>query len=203
MQAIVQALSIPIILLNVFGGIASGIWLAVQGQWWAIGYGFLVALFSRFFLGVAMLPGLLFGGPAAILAEKGRYMLATPFVVLSQIYTYAVITVWCLWVLHLFISNSGTASFVALLIWSYGVALGPLMYQTQQEVHGGGGEGALMTTFVAQIAYIAVMLFLLLSSGTLATIFMLFGAIMCVGAFVQSIITITLLVSMHKQSRLS
>jgi hypothetical protein len=59
MQAV---LSIPTILfmsLNFFGGIVSGIWLAVLGQWWAIGYGIAGLFFSSTLLGFAMMPGLL------------------------------------------------------------------------------------------------------------------------------------------------
>lgn len=38
----------PIMLLNVFGGIVSGIWLAILGQWGSIGVGILIIAVGGF-----------------------------------------------------------------------------------------------------------------------------------------------------------
>jgi hypothetical protein len=186
MQAILSILTIPLMLLNFFGGIASGIWLAVLGQWWAIGYGIAGLFFSSFLLGVAMMPGLIFAAPAAMLAQKGRLILAFPLMLLSQLYTYLVVTAWCIFVFILFMSHSNSHLFWPLLIWSYGVALGPLMYMVQREHMAGNSDGAWMTTFFAQLAYVAMALIAAFTRSSLIDLAVIFGGLMLVGMLAQT-----------------
>jgi hypothetical protein len=42
--ALIVVLSAPLWFLNMFGGIISGVWLAILGEWGSIGYG-VAALF--------------------------------------------------------------------------------------------------------------------------------------------------------------
>ena len=53
------ALGIPLAILNMLGGVVSGIWLALLGEWGSIGYGVLAMVFSGFVLGIALMPSLL------------------------------------------------------------------------------------------------------------------------------------------------
>ncbi len=50
MQAILSLLIIPLGILNIFGGIASGIWLAILGEWGGIGAGLLASVGGAFFV---------------------------------------------------------------------------------------------------------------------------------------------------------
>lgn len=192
MQALVVVLMVPLMLLNFFGGIGSGIWLAILGEWWAIGYG-LLGLFSHFLLSIVMAPGLFFAVPAAGLVEKGKRFLALPFILLSQLYTYAVITAWCMFVFYIFMSRANQETFWPLLIWSYGVALGPWMYMAQKEQQSGTGDFSAMTTFFAQVAYIVVALVVILGSGSLIDLAVIFGGVMLVGMLIQSGIAFAIL----------
>jgi hypothetical protein len=186
MQAILSILSIPFMFLNFFGGIASGIWLAVLGQWWAIGYGIAGLFFSSSLLGLAMMPGLIFAAPAGILAEKGKLVLAFPLMLLSQLYTYLVVIAWCMFVFICFMSHSSASLFWPLLIWSYGVALGPLMYMVQREERAGNSGGAWMTTFFAQLAYVATALIAVITRASLINLATIFGGLMLVGMLIQT-----------------
>jgi hypothetical protein len=76
MQALLMG---PLMLLNAFGGIAAGIWLLTLKEWGAIWYGIAALLFSHYLLGFAVMPGALFAVPGMALAEKGRFLLALPF----------------------------------------------------------------------------------------------------------------------------
>ena len=67
-----SVLAIPLGIINIFGGIISGIWLAILGKWGLIGYGLLAIIVSDMGLGIAMMPGLIFAAPAAVLIEKGN-----------------------------------------------------------------------------------------------------------------------------------
>ena len=185
-QTFVVALAFPILILNSFGGIIAGVWLAILGRWWAIGWGF-ASVFAPTVLGLAMMPGVAFGAPAALLAEKGRTVLAFPLVLLSLIYTAAVITVWCLFVLFFFMSRSSGGDFWPLQIWSYVVAITPLAYMTQSEEQRGTGDAASMTTFFAGLAYLLMVLAGILHIGSnLTGLATAFGAVMLVGVFLQT-----------------
>src|SRR5271170_5916661 len=184
MKTVIGVLMVPLIFTNLFGDLISAIWLAVLGQWWAIGYGVLL-LFSTLVLGIVMTFGLVFSAPAVALIERGRTILAFPLLFLSQVYTYAIITIWCTSVFIFFMSHSDRGTFWPLLIWSYGVALGPWEYMAQQELQGGVNEYSSMTTFFAQIAYILIAVILILAGGTFFQLATVFTAIMLVGMLIQ------------------
>jgi hypothetical protein len=185
MKSLIALLIIPLILLNCLGAVVSGLWLALLGVRWPIGYG-VAALFSTFLLGIIMMPGLIFGLPAAYLLEKGRTFLAFPFVFLSQLYTYGVITAWCILVFYIFISRANHETFWPLLIWSYGVALGPWVYMAEQEQQG-GNEFSTMTTFFAEIAYVIMTVVLIIFGDvTLVELGIVFVSVMIVGMLIQT-----------------
>ena len=202
MQAIASILLVPFMLLNFFGGIGSGIWLAILGEWWAIGYGVAGLFFSSMIIGIAMMPGLLFAAPAAILAEKGKLLLAFPLVLLSQLYTYSVVIAWCMLVFLFYMANVKPNSFWPLLIFSYGVALGPLMYMSQREQQSGSGEGAVMTTFFAQVAYVATSLLTAFMPITLLGAIIIFSGIMLVGMVFQIVIFMAIMIEQKRLGQL-
>lgn len=185
MQAVVTLFMLPLILLNFFGGVVSGIWLAVLGEWRAIGYGVGAFLLSHFALSIVLMPGLLFAAPAVALANNGKILLAMPFILLGQLYTYAVICIWCMGVFIFFMSDATNVTFWPLLIWSYGVALGPWMFLAQKDAQAGTGEGSIMTTFFAQVAYIVVALAAASSHMSIGDLVLIFTGIMLVGLLLQ------------------
>ena len=182
--AILSGMTVPIAILNMLGGIVSGIWLAFLGEWGAIGRGLIIMVISGFAISFALMPALLFAAPAAIAIEKGKKIIGAIFGSLSVLYTVALITVWCIWIMVMFASSATENSLVPLLIWSYGVALGPWMWLAQKDQHGGGNEFSIFTTFCAQIAYILAMIMVFVGA-TLGTIVISFGAIMLIGSIIQ------------------
>lgn len=188
MQAIVALLAIPLMVLNYLGGIGSGIWLGILGEWWAIGYG-LAALLAHFVLAFALMPALLFLGPAAALADRLYFAVSFVFVLLGNLYIYAVVTFWCLFVLVFFMRQSSPDTFWPLLIWSYGVAMAPWMHMASKEDPNSGGASS-SAALLAQLAYVVTALMLILGSPTLVTAAIVFGSIMAIGALVQSVVGI-------------
>lgn len=178
-------LAVPLGLLNMLGGIIAGIWLAVLGKWGIIGYGVAALFVSGFALGIAMMPGLLFAAPAALLHKKGNKLGFYFFGFLGALYTVAIITAWCIAVLYFFVRQANSDSIIPILLWSYGVATGPMGWLTQKEVQGGGGVSATIATFFAQVAYVIVILAVLFFSVSLVDVIILFGAIMVVGLVFQ------------------
>ncbi|MBI5528062.1 MAG: hypothetical protein HY897_17155 [Deltaproteobacteria bacterium] len=193
MRVLISLVMYPLVLLEVFGAIVSGIWLAIVGQWWAIGYG-LLALFAPFVLGLVMVPGLLFAVSAYALAARGRSFLAFPFVLLGQVWAYAVVCAWCLGVFFFFTSRTGPGTFWPLLIWSYGVALGPWMYMAEKEERSGAANTSritsALTAFFAQLGYIAIGLALAFAEVSAATAAIIFGTIMLATMLIHTFIVL-------------
>jgi hypothetical protein len=82
-------------LLNIGSGVVGGIWLAVLGKWDLIGIGFASVLISSIGLGLALTPGMLFGMPGAVALERGKLVLGILCLTVANLWTCAVMTVWC------------------------------------------------------------------------------------------------------------
>jgi hypothetical protein len=175
-----SALSIPLVLINMLGGVVSGIWLAILGEWGSIGYGLLFLFVGAFTIGLALLPGLVLAGPAAYFHEKGVKSGFYFFAFLSSLYTIAVITVWCCIVLWFFTGRADSSSIIPILIWSYGAATGPLSYLAQKDLQSGNPYAAI-STFFAQIAFLVAVVLILVAPITLLGAFMVIGGIMLLG----------------------
>ena len=178
-------LGIPLAILNVLGGVVSGIWLAILGEWGSIGYGVLAMVFSGFVLGIALMPSLLFAAPGAYFAEKGIVWLFYIFAFLSSIYVVALMAAWCGAVLYFFAIRATSDTWLPILIWSYGVALGPWQWMAQKDAQGGGGEASMASTFFAQVGYVVMILMAILIRVTIADLLSVFIVIMLIGVFFQ------------------
>jgi len=191
--AIITALGIPLMLLNLLGGIGSGIWLAVLGEWSTLGLGITFFFVSTFLLGLVLMPGLALAIPAAKCAERGSLIGILLFGTLSSGYILAVVTLWCCGVLSLFVGDATRSDIIPRLIWSYGVATGPWSYMASRE-SGTEGEGfaSTVTNFLAQVAYVIVMILVLVTTLTIADAIRIFGAFMLIGLILQVWVTVSL-----------
>jgi hypothetical protein len=144
---LLSLLAVPLCILNMCGGIGSGIWLAVLGEWGLIGYGILAMMVSGMGLGLAMAPGLLFSAPTVAMLEKGNKAGWYAFGLLSTVYTVGILAGWCLSVLLAYLKQVNTVSIIPALIWSYGVATGPIVWLAHKDA---GNEFAGITTFFSR-----------------------------------------------------
>lgn len=180
-----SGLIIPIGLFNMFGGIVSGIWLAILGEWNLIGYGILALLVSGVGLSFVMAPGLIFlTGPAVILLEKGHKISGSIFGLLSAFYTNGILTAWCILVLFYFINHTNADSIIPGFIWSYGIATSPIAWLAQKDQQS-GNKYSMITTFFISLAYILTILAILLAGASLMNILILFGVIMSISLIVE------------------
>jgi hypothetical protein len=155
----IKLFSLPIVLLNIVGGIISLIWLAILREWGAIGYGICAIIFSTFAISFLLLPSLLLSGPGTYFLKKGHKYLFYMFSFLSNLYVNVLITVWCVGSLLLFMEKASPASLIPMLIWSYGIATSPWTYMASKE--GPDALGSCVPSFFAQIGYI-IMMFMVL-----------------------------------------
>ena len=185
LEKIIIALSLPLMLLNVFGGIVSGIWLAILGEWGIIGYGVGILFFGSFALGLAMMPGLLLAAPIMAMGENGNKVAIYFFSFLSALYTMGILSAWCLGLMYFFVMQSDSSSFIPIFIWSYGMATGTIAYMAQKEAQGGDGGSSMVATFFAQLAYVISALITIFFTVAFIEIIILFGVIMFIGLIFQ------------------
>ncbi len=178
---LVTALAVPLGLANTFSGTVSCIWLAVLGEWEAIGYGIAALLIAVIGLGIAMAPGWLLAAPAVALHDKGNKFGFYAFAFLGALYTLALLTVWCIAVLFFFTNQANAESMIPILIWSYSVATGPIGSMAQKEMQG----FSMFSAFFTQVAYILVIIALLLFRVSYLDVAALFGVVMFIGLIVQ------------------
>jgi hypothetical protein len=158
----------PVMLLNVFVGIIAGVWLAILGKWWALGYGFgllVVSTFGRSFL--LMLGSVVFGMPGTHLISRRSVVgavLGYPLALLHSVYTFAAIAVWCVCVFHLYMQYADSRSFIPLLLWSYGTATGPWTYMGSSQRDN---AASMISAFAAQMGYIVMLAMALFFQPTL------------------------------------
>ena len=195
----ITALTIPLMVLNMLGGVVSGIWLGILGQWGTIIGGVLFFFISTWLLSFALMPSLLLAAPAAYCAEKGKILGFVFFGALSNLYTFALITIWCCGLLFLYVKGATTSSLIPRLIWSYGVATGPWAYMASKE-QGPEGEGfaSSVSTFLAELAFLVIMLLVIFTPITFIGAIKVFAGFMLVGFVVQMSLSVLL---MNEQKR--
>ena len=185
LERLITIAAVPLGILNAFGGLVAVIWLAILGEWGTLGYGLVGIFLGAFALGFAMMPGLLFAIPAAMLIDKGYERCGTVIGFLSAIYTALILTTWCMGVLYFFVMRADSQSLAPVLLLAYGVATGPISWMAQKESQHGGGEFAVISSLFAQIAFIAVVAVAFIVAWPFFDLALLFAAIMGVGLLFQ------------------
>lgn len=181
------ALMLPLMVLNILGGIISGIWLGILGQWYVLLIGIVAALFGHKVLNVGIMIGMgIFGTPAMALERKGKRTGAMFFAVLNLLYIAFLICLWCFGILLLLGSFVNTAAPIPMMIWSYGVATGPWAYLSQKDQEAGGNEFSAISTIFAQVAFVAMGLAVIFTDLPFFTLAVIFGSIMLVSVIVNS-----------------
>jgi hypothetical protein len=183
--AFLTALTIPIMFLNMLGGLVSGIWLAILREWGAIGTGVILFFVSTGMIGILLMPSMIFMAPATLCAKKGETLGLIFFGALGNIYTIVVLTAWCCGILFLFMKDATATSLIPRLIWSYGVATGPWAYIASRENRSGGGDAAAIGTFFAELAYLVIILLVIFTPLTFLGAIQVFGGFMAVGFLIQ------------------
>lgn len=192
--ALIRALSLPLMTLNALGGVVSGIWLAILRDWSVVGLGIILWFISTKILVFALIPSMLLITPAALFAEGKKTLGVVLFVSLSNLYTFALMTVWCCGILFLFFRGATPADGIPRLIWSYGIAIGPWAYMAEMksmdQSPSKGINTAALAVFLGEIAYVVLILIILFSGISLFGALTIFGGFM----FLSFVIQVTFLV---------
>ena len=183
MQALMTLLMAPLAVLNSFGVIASGVWLAILGEWVGIGWGLLAIMVGAFICAFLLLPGLIAFAPAAWMMEKGGIltMLGYAIGVVGLLWTYIVMSAWGMFSFDFFIARADAGSHIPYLIWAYGVATAPWAYMASKEDNVYAG----ITVFFLQIAAAVGIFTIGFSQLSSMSIFLVFVSIMLIGFIIN------------------
>lgn len=183
---LITALSIPVMILNNLVGIGAGIWLAILGEWSAVGIGVVIFLVSTWMLPFVLMPSVPLAFAYLSFKEKGQNVLAVCIGALRVIYILGLITLWCGIMLFFFVSDATASNLLPRLLWSYELATGPWSWAAGKEVQAGEGEleeglGSVLTALFAQLAYITVIILVMFTHLTLLEAMKAFVGVMGVG----------------------
>jgi hypothetical protein len=186
-----DGMTVALMLLNMLGGIVAGIWLAILGEWGTIFRGLVTLAFGGFAISLVMMPGLLLAAPAAALDSKGSRAGFYLFGLLSLIYTNAVLIAWCILVMLYFANRADNSSVIPTMLWAYGAATGPIAYLAQKDLRS-GNEYAGISTFFAQVAFVASVLVAFMARPGLIAVISVFSIIMLIGLSLQAAIAFSI-----------
>ena len=166
-------------ILNIFGGIASGIWLAFLGEWGGIGVGLIATIGGAFFCSLLLLPGMLVSVPAIFMMDKGGILKALGFLIgmVGLFWTYIVMSGWGLFSFNYFVNRSDPDSYIPYLIWAYGIAIGPWAFMASKEADNFSN----FSVFFLQVAAATSIVTLGFTHMSSEAIILTFAGIMFVG----------------------
>jgi hypothetical protein len=162
LKKIIELFSIPIMLLNMGGGIVGGIWLAVLGEWRLIGIGIFLLLTFHWVLSILVLLNIPVAGIGIYLTKKNN-PLRHLFVFLSQFYINLLIVGTCafaFWLCSSFYTGNIDIGYTPYLLWSWGMALGPWQYFASKEPEN---EFTAITIFSASVFYLLFLISMFIS----------------------------------------
>lgn len=182
---------LPLMLLNLVGGVGSGIWLAVLRELPVIITGVVIAFSGHWPISLAVMLGMtLFGGPGIAASEGGKRKTALVLVAIHNLYLTALMTVWCLVILFIFIRLTESSSRIPTVIWAYGCSTAPWVYLARVDQQT-GNENAGVKTFFMQLAFIATGVSYLLWSVTWTVLIVVFLVPMIIG-FIFDVVTVVI-----------
>lgn len=191
LEHLIRAFSLVLMPLNALGGIVAGIWLVIIGGWWALGVGIGFLIAGSFAIGLAMMPGILLAGPAALFQQKGSHSGFYFFSLLSALYMFSVLSAWCLVIFFIFATYASEVAAVPVLLWSYVVATAPIVYMAQRERQSGNDISGL-PAFFSQVAYVLSLLAVFFVARTAAAVVVTFCSVMVVAMAIQFMLVVLL-----------
>ena len=154
LSKVLTAITIPIMFLNFFGGIISGIWLMFLGQWKLVIGAFFFTIFVPWAYSIVALAQMPLVALLAWAQEKNKKTLCLVAGFINIFIGHAIILFYVFFVLDkaLLIAASRDLNIFAVLLFGYGVATSPFSYMASKE--GPDAYGSILGVFVAQISYL-------------------------------------------------
>jgi hypothetical protein len=177
---IIEIFSIPIMILNMAGGIIGGICLAILGEWRLIGIGLLFLFTFHWILAILLMVNLPIAG-IAVYCYKRKSILGHLFGFISQLYINILIVGTCVFAFYIcssFYKGYIGFGFLPYLLWSWGMALGDWQYLASSEPDN---EFAVITIFSASVFYFLFLISIFISPILVLIIIIIFGLVQLIG----------------------
>ncbi len=151
---VLSTISIPIIFLNFFGGLVSGIWLLILGQWKLVIAAFVFSLFVPWAYSIVTIVQM---PMMALIVYFQKKSWKIPYLIIGFINIligHVIILFYVFFILDkaIAISLSRDLNIFVLLLFGYGIATGPFSYMASKE--GPDASASVLSVFVAQISYL-------------------------------------------------
>ena len=185
----VLLVSTPLLLLNTFGGIIAFIWLMFAGEWTLIGYGILGIFLSAIALSIPFLLSGLIAFAGIKIYQKAK-IFGYPFFLLAVLVNILTIVFWVGYVYQFAINNShNSTSIFAVMLWAYGVSVGPIQYMASKE--GRENTASLLLTFFTSLGCAWITLSHGLFGVNIAVSYIGFFFLMFLCTLIQFVISLT------------
>lgn len=155
MEAIMLLAAVPLLILNMLGGLVGGIGIAVQGEWALLIGGLAWSFVGAFALSIALLPGMIFAPLAAWATNHGNNAAAVVVAIPSLFWTYVVVTVSSVVVFHSVVARPEAGFFH--LLWAYSVTTAPWSYLANKDKQA-GNDASTMLMFFVQLGVVSMMI---------------------------------------------
>jgi hypothetical protein len=182
-----SVISLVLIILNTLGVVTSGIWLAFLGKWFPFMIGILVAVLLSFIVPYVLMPTVLFSELAINFFNKKKIFFEKTFRFLNASYISGILLIWCLFIFRRYSKSADHHHLLLMLIWSYGVAIGPWLFDAKKDRNRNGNEYSMMTLFFSEISYVIAMI-MFLCKISYGNIILTFGTIMLINVILQTFI---------------
>jgi len=153
-EALMLIAAVPLLILNMLGGLVGGVGLAFQGEWLLLIGGIGWAVVGPYLLSVALLPSLVFAPLAASLERRSQVMLPILAALPALIWTYFVVTVSCIVVFQAVVSRPEAGFFH--FLWAYSTATAPWSFMANKDKQSGDDKSTILMFFV-QLGLVSMM----------------------------------------------
>lgn len=154
MEAVMLLVAVPLMILNMLGGLVGGIALAIQGEWGLLFAGIAWAFVAPFLLSIAMMPGMIFVPLSQWASERDNTVVALLAGLPSLVWTYVVVTASSILAFRYVVGHSDTG-FLHLL-WAYSVTTGPWSFLANKDRQAGNDASTTLMFFI-QMGTVAMM----------------------------------------------
>lgn len=141
-------IALAVLFLNVFGGLVSGIWLAIMGEWRIIVGGICAGMVMPTAFAIASLPAL---GLGLLLSLTGnpppRWAMAT-IGFLCALWSALIVAAWTLLIFITFMRLAQPGLTIPMLVWSYATIMSPLAYMAKSDPERSATDIALIVTVI-------------------------------------------------------
>lgn len=146
MEAMMILVALPLLLLNLLGGLVGGVGLLLQGEWRLVAGGFAYGLIGPYLLSLAMLPAMAFLPLSVWAANRNNTPLAVLAAVPNLIWTYVVVAVSCIFVFSFV--TTGADGGIFHILWGYSTATAPWSFMAQKDKQGGNDSSTILMFFI-------------------------------------------------------